>query len=197
VNSEDPLGRGGLDDSHNDLVSRPESNKGQADEDNDTQKNNSSEEEVCGICLESKIETYGLLTGCDHLFCIACISAWRNEANPISDTRSEVHAKRGCPTCRQHSNFVVPSRHFVTGQEKDQLIKEKLEIKKKIPCRDWTKDKRCKSVFPSPPSLPLHHLLMSVGLGVTVTMLILMRMVRTVSRDKEKEKRRSIENLKE
>jgi E3 ubiquitin-protein ligase makorin len=100
--------------------------------------------EICSICLESNISTYGLLIGCDHIFCIACISSWRNEANSTSMTRSELEAKRGCPTCRQHSNFVISSAKYVTGNAKDQLIAERLEERQRTQCRYWMNDRRCK-----------------------------------------------------
>lgn len=108
-------------------------------------KEDSGEKEVmyeCGICLE-KIETYGLLIGCDHIFCIACISSWRNEAKP-GISRSEIAAKRGCPTCRKHSDFVIPSNSFVTGREKQKLVEERLSQRKVTRCRDWDNNRSCR-----------------------------------------------------
>jgi hypothetical protein len=145
LNSENLIDRRGLGQIHELASSQKD-----LEESNYTQqrvKENLSQEEVCGICLESDIKTYGLLMGCDHLFCIVCISAWRSEANPRGSSQSELKAKRGCPTCRQHSDFVIPSSQFVTGSIKAQLIQERLEIKKTIPCRDWNRDKRCRSVL--------------------------------------------------
>jgi hypothetical protein len=106
-------------------------------------------EEMCSICLESKIDVYGLLIGCDHIFCMTCISSWRNGANSRDLSRTELEAKRSCPTCRQHSDFVISSKRYVIGLPKEQLIQERLFERQRTPCRYWTMEKRCKFVIPS------------------------------------------------
>jgi E3 ubiquitin-protein ligase makorin len=101
-------------------------------------------ETTCIICLDP-IETFGLLSGCDHHFCISCISAWRN---PKKSNRStdELRAKRGCPVCRQESDFVMPSNVRLSGSQKEILFKKRLSQRKSILCRDWVKKKKCKFV---------------------------------------------------
>jgi E3 ubiquitin-protein ligase makorin len=112
---------------------------------------------ACCVCMEP-IQTYGLLSGCEHIFCIACISAWRNEAKEKKRSTDELRAKRGCPVCRQHSDFVIPSNVWVTGRPKEILFERRLAQRKVVPCRDWVNKKKCKCVVLLP-LLPLLVLL--------------------------------------
>lgn len=89
---------------------------------------------------------FGLLTGCDHVFCIDCLRHWRKEqkkdASELSslipgrdDVSSASDRVRACPTCRQVSDFVVPSDKFCVGVEKVQVVgayKARLSC---IPCK--------------------------------------------------------------
>ena len=99
-------------------------------------------EECCGICLEV-ITNFGLLEGCDHAFCIECINQWRNEAKAARST-DDLESKRGCPLCRCHSDFIIPSYKYATGEEKKRLIADRLAARSSIPCRDFSKDGTCK-----------------------------------------------------
>lgn len=51
---------------------------------------------------------FGILSGCDHAFCIACIRGWRSgdHTTPGMDLDTVV---RSCPVCRVQSYFVTPS----------------------------------------------------------------------------------------
>jgi len=95
------------------------------------------EERVCGVCLEDVAGTgrkYGLLSCCDHVFCIKCVMAWRR------DGTDDAQDRRCCPVCRRRSDFVVPSHVYASsssngGRRKQQIIsqyKAKLSV---IPCR--------------------------------------------------------------
>jgi len=77
-----------------------------------------------------KCMRFGLLSGCEHVFCWACLMKWRKEGTEEADNR------RCCPTCRELSDFVVPS-HFFPKTEHDKRkvfdgYKEKLSL---IPCK--------------------------------------------------------------
>lgn len=95
---------------------------------------------TCGICLEDlpnggddyrrKRRKFGLLSCCDHSFCIDCLMEWRQEGSQDASDR------RCCPTCRKHSDYVVPSRLFPSSpNHKARIVqdyKDKLSV---IPCR--------------------------------------------------------------
>jgi hypothetical protein len=110
-----------------------------------TEEDNSTGEEIiCGICLEPLGQTknnegsikhnrkkFGLLSSCDHIFCVQCLRTWRqqkkealNEERDIRPTDDESGSVtvRACPACRQPSDFIVPSDRFCVGQEKEQVV---------------------------------------------------------------------------
>ncbi|OAX39810.1 hypothetical protein K503DRAFT_688875 [Rhizopogon vinicolor AM-OR11-026] len=68
------------------------------------------DENMCTICLE-KPKTYGLLSGCSHVFCLQCIRQWREPQGKSSDMVTSGILKR-CPMCRIQSRFISPSTHF-------------------------------------------------------------------------------------
>ncbi|EZF26858.1 hypothetical protein H112_01042 [Trichophyton rubrum D6] len=82
------------------------------------------EPERCSICLEVP-KIYGLLTKCDHVFCLECIRRWRNpkkEDRSSGDSDSSYSgelsaiwgskSKKSCPLCRKPSRYVIPSAIF-------------------------------------------------------------------------------------
>ncbi|GLC55177.1 hypothetical protein PLESTB_000952100 [Pleodorina starrii] len=82
----------------------------------------------CGICLEPVMDKpsvserrFGLLSGCDHAFCLACIRSWRSrtqDASLATDT-----AVRACPLCRAACTFVTPSLVWpASGEEKAAIV---------------------------------------------------------------------------
>ncbi|QEJ79138.1 E3 ubiquitin-protein ligase p28-like protein [Goatpox virus] len=64
-----------------------------------------SKEKECAVCLENVYDKeydsmyFGILPGCDHVFCIECINIWKKENST-------------CPVCRNEFLFVIKSRFF-------------------------------------------------------------------------------------
>lgn len=86
-----------------------------------------SQEIECSVCLERVFSKptaerkFGLLSECDHPFCISCIRNWRS-SSPTSgmDVNS---ALRSCPICRKLSYFVIPSViWYATKEEKQEIV---------------------------------------------------------------------------
>lgn len=87
-----------------------------------------SQEIECSVCLERVLSKptaaerkFGLLSECDHPFCISCIRNWRN-SNPTlgMDVNGTL---RACPICRKLSYFVVPSViWYSTSEEKQEIV---------------------------------------------------------------------------
>ncbi|XP_065917991.1 E3 ubiquitin-protein ligase makorin-1-like isoform X2 [Dysidea avara] len=68
-----------------------------------------SEGITCSICMEVVLsknppseQRFGILTDCDHPFCLSCIRHWR------SSTDIKKSTIRACPICRKVSYFVIP-----------------------------------------------------------------------------------------
>lgn len=118
--------------------------------DADLQEDNKKEENaavVCGICLEEKPRDdplrrqtnrrFGLLSCCNHAFCYDCLMEWRKEGSQDASDR------KSCPTCRKHSDYVVPSPVFPSCDEQKhhivQRYKDKLAV---IPCRRFQVSQR-------------------------------------------------------
>lgn len=81
----------------------------------------------CSVCLERVLSKptaaerkFGLLSECDHPFCVSCIRNWRS-SSPTSgmDVNS---ALRACPICRKLSYFVIPSVIWYANKEEKQEI---------------------------------------------------------------------------
>ncbi|KAG6501019.1 E3 ubiquitin-protein ligase makorin-like [Zingiber officinale] len=100
-----------------------------------------SQEIECSVCLDrvhSKPNPaerkFGLLSECDHPFCISCIRNWRGNS-PASgmDINS---ALRACPICRKLSYFVIPSIIWYSTKEEKQEIVDNYKAKlKSIDCK--------------------------------------------------------------
>ncbi|CAL9778779.1 unnamed protein product [Musa acuminata subsp. burmannicoides] len=100
-----------------------------------------SQEIECSVCLEHVLSKptaaerkFGLLSECDHPFCISCIRNWRSNS-PASgmDVNS---ALRACPICRKLSYFVIPSVIWYSTKEEKQEIVDSYKIKlKSIDCK--------------------------------------------------------------
>lgn len=84
-----------------------------------------SQDKVCSICMEVVYEKpsaserrFGILSNCNHTYCLSCIRQWRGVKqfeNPII---------KSCPECRVISEFVIPSEYWVEDQtKKNELIK--------------------------------------------------------------------------
>ncbi|KAK6933787.1 Zinc-finger CCCH domain [Dillenia turbinata] len=93
-----------------------------------------SQEIECSVCLERVLSKptaaerkFGLLSECDHPFCISCIRNWRS-SSPSSgmDVNS---ALRACPICRKLSYFVIPSVIWYSTKEEKQEIVDSYKAK--------------------------------------------------------------------
>eukprot|EP00297_Palpitomonas_bilix_P012098 CAMPEP_0113875106 /NCGR_PEP_ID=MMETSP0780_2-20120614/4748_1 /TAXON_ID=652834 /ORGANISM="Palpitomonas bilix" /LENGTH=319 /DNA_ID=CAMNT_0000861039 /DNA_START=96 /DNA_END=1056 /DNA_ORIENTATION=+ /assembly_acc=CAM_ASM_000599 len=97
-----------------------------------------AEEMKCGICLElvkNSGQPYGLLNGCDHVFCLVCIRNWRESAKMEEE---KLEAARSCPLCRNHSDYVVPSWVFPSSaEEKEMIIAGYKRNCARIPCKHF------------------------------------------------------------
>lgn len=86
-----------------------------------------SQDIECSVCLERILSKptaaerkFGILSECDHPFCVSCIRNWRSTSRASGmDANS---ALRSCPICRKLSYFVIPSVIWYSSKE------EKLEI---------------------------------------------------------------------
>ncbi|OWM77200.1 hypothetical protein CDL15_Pgr028837 [Punica granatum] len=101
-----------------------------------------SEEIECSICFDRILlkppaeRKFGILSECDHPFCITCIRNWRR-SSPASgmDVNS---ASRSCPICRKLSYFVVPSDiWYTTKEEKERIISNYKARLKLIDCKHF------------------------------------------------------------
>ena len=94
-----------------------------------------SEGKECGICLEivlAKGNQFGVLSGCNHVFCLNCIREWRS----VEELDKTV--KRSCPLCRCESHLVVPSSYLpADDDEKVQLVEGYKARLGKIPCKHF------------------------------------------------------------
>lgn len=98
-----------------------------------------SQEIECNVCLERVLSKsvqaerkFGILSECDHAFCISCIRNWRS-SSPASgfDVNS---ALRACPICRKLSYFVIPSVIWYSVKEEKQEIVDSYKAKLRLFC---------------------------------------------------------------
>jgi hypothetical protein len=92
-----------------------------------------SADKECGICLERvmvKSKEFGLLDGCAHVYCLACIREWRS----VTDLDKQV--KRSCPLCREVSHMVIPSSYVPDCEEsKQEVVSSYRRRVAQIPCK--------------------------------------------------------------
>jgi len=103
----------------------------------------SSNKAECGICLDTVVEKgrkFGLMTGCDHSFCLTCILVWRNKSKDATNASTMV---KSCPTCRQESLFIIPSAVFCTGEHKQTIISNYKTSLKNTPCKHFSRKGNC------------------------------------------------------
>lgn len=87
-----------------------------------------SQEIECSVCLDRVLSKstagerkFGLLSECDHPFCVSCIRNWRS-TSPSSGMDLN-NTLRSCPICRKLSYFVIPSViWYFSQQEKQDII---------------------------------------------------------------------------
>ncbi|KAL8109699.1 hypothetical protein AgCh_025699 [Apium graveolens] len=102
-----------------------------------------SQEIECCVCLERVLSKptaaerkFGLLSECDHPFCVSCIRNWRS-SSPVSgmDVNS---ALRTCPICRKLSYFVIPSViWYSTKEEKQEIVDSYKSRLRSIDCKHF------------------------------------------------------------
>jgi E3 ubiquitin-protein ligase makorin len=99
----------------------------------------------CCICLEAVLQKathserrFGLLSGCNHAFCLACIRDWRaGGAAALPSAKAMDHA-RTCPICREQSFYVIPSLTWPCDEaEKTMLVDAYKARLAGIPCRHF------------------------------------------------------------
>ncbi|XP_039008576.1 putative RING-type E3 ubiquitin transferase C3H69 isoform X2 [Hibiscus syriacus] len=96
-----------------------------------------SQEIECGVCLDRVLlkptaaeRKFGLLSECDHPFCISCIRNWR------SSSPSSGMDVRACPICRKLSYFIIPSVIWYSTPEEKQGIVDSYKAKlRSIDCK--------------------------------------------------------------
>ncbi|NXU54379.1 MKRN2 ligase, partial [Turnix velox] len=102
-----------------------------------------SQDKVCSICMEVVYEKpsfserrFGILSNCNHTYCLSCIRQWRGAKtfkNPVI---------KSCPECRVISEFVIPSTYWIEDQEKKNEV---IELMKhgagKKPCKYFQQGK--------------------------------------------------------
>ncbi|CAL1371830.1 unnamed protein product [Linum trigynum] len=100
-----------------------------------------SQEIECCVCLDKVLfkstaaeRKFGLLSECDHPFCIGCIRNWRSS----SPTPGTEPMSRTCPVCRKLSYFVVPSVIWYSCQEEKTEIIDNYKAKlSSIDCKHF------------------------------------------------------------
>ncbi|XP_040853933.1 probable E3 ubiquitin-protein ligase makorin-3 [Ochotona curzoniae] len=98
-----------------------------------------SMDKVCGICMEVVYDKanpsdrrFGILSNCNHPYCLKCIRRWRRARH------FENRIVKSCPQCRVTSNFVIPSEFWVEEEEeKEKLIQQYKEALSNKPCRHF------------------------------------------------------------
>lgn len=59
-----------------------------------------------------------------------CIVKWRRTKNSAEDNNN-----KNCPECRTPSTYVIPSRHFATGEDKQKIIDNFKNSRKDTICK--------------------------------------------------------------
>eukprot|EP00831_Metopus_contortus_P052406 TRINITY_DN43995_c0_g1_i2.p1 TRINITY_DN43995_c0_g1~~TRINITY_DN43995_c0_g1_i2.p1 ORF type:complete len:310 (-),score=48.52 TRINITY_DN43995_c0_g1_i2:26-955(-) len=94
----------------------------------------------CNICYErilAQNKQFGLLSHCDHPFCLDCIRKWRG--GYLKNVPKEFF--RLCPICRKESYLVIPSAFYLqSGPDKDYIIEQYKASLSSIPCKYFNKE---------------------------------------------------------
>ncbi|CAM9249581.1 unnamed protein product [Chrysoparadoxa australica] len=105
-----------------------------------------SESAQCGVCYERIKEVssqFGLLTGCNHTYCLGCIRSWRDSSHEGREAPNSKATVQKCPICRVPSHFVVPSPVIVVDPDRKARVIEQYKAKlRKIPCKYFEDGKR-------------------------------------------------------
>ena len=96
-------------------------------------------ESECGICFSEVEGSYGLLDGCRHAFCLACIRGWREMGGEVGG--GAVDNVRRCPVCRVPCFLVIPSATLPRSTaEKEAATAQYKAALARIPCRHFEHD---------------------------------------------------------
>jgi E3 ubiquitin-protein ligase makorin len=92
----------------------------------------------CGICYENVIAAcgrFGLLSHCNHAFCLPCIREWRGQSG---DAKRET--VRSCPLCREESHFVIPCDRMLSDPARKQRAVDDYKFKMgQIECKHYNR----------------------------------------------------------
>jgi len=103
------------------------------------QEREGSKDVDCGICFEKPVEKgrrFGLLSHCDHPFCLECIREWRGGSGAPTSTL------RSCPICRVTSYYIIPSEGMIFDSDRKTDIIEQYKAKLvTITCKYFNKGK--------------------------------------------------------
>lgn len=81
---------------------------------------------LCKVKIKASLRKFGLLSGCNDIFCFPCIRHWRSRGN-VSQELS-----KSCPVCYKTSKVLVPSSIFPRDlKEKMDLVKVLSSFKSK------------------------------------------------------------------
>ena len=87
-----------------------------------------SKEKTCGICMEVVVDKqpkgearFGIMPNCNHCFCLGCLRTWRQAKN------FESKVIRSCPECRITSDFICPSRFWVSSIWGDECYENEID----------------------------------------------------------------------
>ncbi|KAJ8748711.1 hypothetical protein K2173_011259 [Erythroxylum novogranatense] len=102
-----------------------------------------SQEIECSVCLDRVLlktslaeRKFGILSECDHPFCISCIRNWRS-TSPSSGMDVN-NALRACPICRKTSYFVIPSVIWYFSEDEKREIVDNYKAKlRSIDCKHF------------------------------------------------------------
>lgn len=96
---------------------------------------------TCGSCHEKVIalgRRFGMLSSCDHPFCLPCIREYRagNSFQEWYDGKKERENLKNCPICNEESHFIIPCNRMVFDEHRKEFLinqyKGRLNL---IPCK--------------------------------------------------------------
>ncbi|KAJ3127993.1 hypothetical protein HK098_005329 [Nowakowskiella sp. JEL0407] len=93
---------------------------------------------LCSICFETP-KRFGILSDCDHIFCLECIRQWRDVKSKGQSALRDSNVIKECPICRKASPIVIPSYRFCKNSEKELLTKNYKSNLSKIPCKHFVR----------------------------------------------------------
>ncbi|EAU90213.2 makorin-2 [Coprinopsis cinerea okayama7 len=115
--------------------------KGKGKERESADADSDGEQYLCSICFETPV-TFGLLAGCNHVFCITCIKQWRDPAAKSVDVVTSGNTKK-CPMCRTPSHFITPCSTFINhgAPEKELVVQNYKDSMSRVPCKYFQQSK--------------------------------------------------------